>query len=231
MIDFTDTSKEEAWRLAKWGKFSASCIDVLTSKGVGEMFGKGAKTYIKKVAREAYTLFNTEEDVETYDMKMGKQREAQSYAAYRKAIGFDDLTYYGGNNPHFEPYDEHSGGSPDCVAKMSDGKVSFGAEFKNPKGDVHFDYLTNIRNQYDLYKAAPIYYGQCQFLLMIYKCDLWHWCSHNEFFPPRDRLLLIEVEPDKQYQDNLLLRLKQAIILKQLIIEVRTEGKGTIVWP
>lgn len=209
----------EAWRLAKWGKFSGSQIFHLMVPGEGQLFSTGGITYIEKVAREAYTLYNDEESVESFAMKMGKVREPQSFDFYRRMIGVDSLEYYGGSNPLFVQYCPDSGSSPDCLAKLPDGSNSFGGELKNPTGKIHMHYIRNIHDQWDLKKESEEYYGQCQMGMIACKCDLWHWCSHNEYFPFKNRLLLIEVKADRAYQDNLRMRLKMAVKMKYEIIE------------
>ncbi len=213
-------SPVEKWKLAKWGNFSASEMSKLLSKGTGsETFGVGARTYINKIARQAYTTFNEEDEVETKAMKDGKMREPVSFAFLEKLLGFNGLIYYGGGNPIFHHYCPDSGCSPDVIAPIDANTVSFGAELKNPTGDVHMEYLRKIKDQYDLKKESEIYYCQSQFSLMAYKCDLWLWCSHNEYFPFKDRMLIVEVKPDKSYQANLDIRLKMAIKERNRLIE------------
>lgn len=216
----SDQVKTEAWLKKKWGRFSASQIFHLLVPGKGnEVFSTGGITYIEKVALEAYTLFNTEENAESFHMKMGKVREPVSFARLRKILRFDGLEYHGGDNPVFDLYNDDSGVSPDCKAVAEDGAVSFGAELKNPTGKVHMFYLRNIKDQWDLKKISDEYYAQVQKTLLTYKCDHWLWTSNNEFFPEKDQMLIIEVKADKQYQQNMDIRLKMAIKKKYEIIE------------
>lgn len=225
----TDTTVHEKWLMDKWGCFSASKNHLLLSKGVGEMFGKGAKTYIEEVAIEAYTMFNTEESVETYAMKMGKIRESESFSRYRRLLGVDFLQYHGGDNPIFKKYCVDSGCSPDCTAPKADGTLSFGAEFKNNQRKQHFTDLRTIDDQFDLKNEHLDDYMQCQFSMMCYNVNLWHWCSCNEYFPERDKMLIIEVKEDKQFQDNFYIRLQMAKKIKHRIIEQRmNDYKGDI---
>lgn len=225
----TDIAPVERWLLDKWGCFSASEMYKLLSKGVGEMFGKGAKTYIEEVAIEAYTMFNTDENVETYAMKMGKIREAESFYYYVRLLGIEFMKYFGGDNPVFKKYCEDSGCSPDSLAEKTDGTVSFGAEFKNNQRKQHFTDLRTIKDADDLKKEHIDDYTQCQFSMMCYKTDLWHWCSYNEYFPEKDKMLIIEVKEDKSFQDNLIVRLAMAKKIKYRIIEQRNNNyKGEI---
>lgn len=224
-----DTAAEEAWLLEKWGCFSASEMYKLLSKGVGEMFGAGAKTYIEEIAIEGYTMFNMDENVETYAMKVGKMKQAECFAYYQQLLGFDGLLYHGDTNPVFKKYCEDSGCSPDCTAPMADGSISFGSEFKNNQRKQHFRDLRMIADQKDLEKLHPDDYTQCQFSMMCYRCDLWHWCSYNEYFPARDKMLIIEVKEDKVFQGNLEVRLQMAKKIKWRIIEQRkNDYKGEV---
>jgi hypothetical protein len=216
----SEKSKVEGWLKKKWGRFSASQIFHLMVQGKGgEVFSPGGLTYIESVAREAYTIFNTEETPESFHMKMGKVREPASFARLRQTLRCDVLEYHGGDNPVFDLYTEDSGVSPDCKAPMPDGTVSFGAELKNPTGKTHMFYLRNIKDQFDLKKISEEYYAQVQKTLLTYKCDHWLWTSNNEFFPPKDQMIIIEVKADKQYQQNMDIRLKMATKKKYEIIE------------
>lgn len=222
MISTDTIDLEHLWKLAKWGRFSASEIDVLNIGGSGgKMFGEGATTYIEKVAREAYTVYSDDDNVETFAMKKGKMKESEAFAHYRRIVGYSDIEYFGGSNPYFEKYCQDSGASPDCIAWINkeNKKVSFGGELKCPVSKTHMFYLRNIKDQWDLKKADRTYYGQVQMNLLTFGADLWHWTSYNEYYPFKDQMLIIEVLPDKQYLDGLKMRLKQAVKEKYKIIE------------
>lgn len=217
----TDETPEEAWRKVKWGKFSASEIHNLMSRGRNEMFGEGAWSYIERIAREALTLFNDDENNMTKAMLKGKMKEAEAFGYYRQVIGILGMEYFGGGNPYFEHYCKDSGASPDCLYRRK-GVVRWGAEFKCPTSKVHWDYVRKIKDQYDLLKVDPLYYGQCQFGMMTFKTDLWHWTSYNEYYPTKWRMHLIEIKPDLSYQSNLKIRIAQAVIEKyKLLNEMR----------
>ena len=213
-----NTPADEQWKLARSGKFTASSISKIMLPGKDNMFSKGGLTYINEVACDAYTLFE-DRNVQTYSMMMGKIKEPEAFAFYSKLIGLNGLQYFGDGNPLFKEYCKDSGGSPDAIAPVDADTVSFGGEFKCPDRDTHWDYLKTIKDQYDLKKLCPDYYGQCEFLMRTFKCDLWHWVSYNEYFPLKDRALIIEVKWDKNYQNDLEVRLQQAIKMKYELIE------------
>lgn len=206
----SEKTKVEEWKRKKWGRISASQEYHIMIQGAGQTFSPGGITYIEGVARERYTLFNEEESIESFAMKMGKIREPASYAHLSRLLGFDGLQYFGGDNPVFDLYSEFSGVSPDCKAILPDGTVSFGAELKNPTGKVHMFYLRNIKDQWDLKKVSGEYYAQVQKAILTYKCDHWLWTSHNEYFPFKNRQLIIEVKADKSYLDSMVIREKMA---------------------
>lgn len=228
---FDIKEQTEKWLQMKWAMFSASDIHLLTDKSSGtKMFGKGAATYILKVARQACSLFNSDDKIDTHDMRMGKLKETACAHFYKQMIGLDSIEHHGDYNPLFHPYNEHSGVSPDALAKKSDGTISFGSEFKNPSADTHFRYLFEIDSQWDLKAESEKYYAQCQFSMMAFKTDLWHWVSYNEYMnKPSQKMLIIEIQEDKRYQDNLEIRLASAIRIKKKIVEMINNGyKGKI---
>lgn len=223
-----DIDPRDKWKLDKWGKFSASEIHKLLVPGTKDkktlevpMFGDGAMTYINRVARECYTIFNEDESPQTYAMKMGVEREADGAGYYIRFVGIEGLSYYGVQDPKFFPYGQHAGVSPDTVLWIDYAKqiASFGAEGKNPTPETHDWNLDNIKTQSDLMQHYPEYYAQCQFSMLAFSCSLWHWYSHNLYFKGKERMLLVEVEANKNFQNDMSLRLKKAIKLKQERIE------------
>ena len=218
-------SKEEEWLKTKWGIFSASEMSKLLVNGKGgNMFGVGAMTYIKRIAREASTIYNEESrGYSSFAMKNGKVKEPESFQHLYKLLGFDGLEYLGGGEPVFKHLDPDSGCSPDCLAIKPDGTVSFGCELKNPNGDTHFGYLIDdedrISDMWDLKKKKIDYYTQCQFSMKCYNTDLWLWISYNEYFDFRHRMLIIEVKRDNNFLNELDARRLMAIKKKYELIE------------
>lgn len=218
----------QVWKEAKFGKFSASEEDVLLTPGfydkktgITPMFGLGALTYIEETAVDAYTIYSEEDNPETFEMKMGKAKEGLSFAWLLHQLGRDVLDYYGTLNPFFHLYTPDSGTSPDSVAwKDYEAKIAyFGAELKNPSRLVHAQYLRTIKDQYDLKTKKRKFYTQVQKAMMTFKCDLWLWCTHNEYFRGKDRMLIIEVKEDRNFQNELDARIAAATKLKYEFIE------------
>jgi hypothetical protein len=217
---------EVLWRMLKWGKFSASEINDLMLPGKGTTFSEGGETYIERVAREGYTLFNDSENSESRAMQNGKKKEPEAFGYYYRLLGCPpQMEYFGGSNPYFELYNEESGASPDSLMWIDKSvkSVSFGTEFKCPSSKLHWKYLTKVKDQWDLKTIDPQYYGQCQFGMMVFKTNLWHWVSYNEYYPPESRIHIIEVSADEKYQRDLDVRLKMAISKKNGIIKEMRE--------
>lgn len=225
------TESELKWKMARWGKFTASEIYHLcigkpeTKKSAAKMFGDGAITYIKRVAREAYTLYNDRDSTETKPMKNGNADEPQAYAHLIRLTRRTELEYCGVDNKIFKQYCPNSGASPDSIALKPDGTAYYGAEIKCKTGDVHMDHLFEIGDRADLLRVHEFkFWCQCNFSMMCFECPYWLFTYYNEFFPFASRMKIIEVKEDKVFQSDLAIRLNQAIIIKDKIITLLNEG-------
>jgi len=218
-----DKSQKDEWFAERWGKWTASEIHKLLSKGVGDsMFGAGAKTYIKKKAIERQTVFWENPKLEfAKPLLWGKRYEQPAFDHYVKMTGLSSMRYMGTETPLFLTYNEDSGGSPDGI--MGDGEsIHIGLELKCPQNsEVHWDYL-GLRNQFDLMQVSIEYYAQVQMLMMITKAPTWHWVSFDERYKDvSKRMRIIEIYPDKPFQSNLDIRIRQASKERDRIIEER----------
>lgn len=218
MIEQIDA--KDKWFLARHGRFTASEIGKLLSKGNGtEMFGKGALTYIREKAIEKMTVLHERPELdEVKSLLHGKAHEFPAYQSYVMATGNYSMRYFGTDEPLFLSYDDNSGGSPDGIMGK-DTTIHLGLEVKCPKNsNVHFDYL-HFKDQWDLREYNSDYYAQIQFLMMITKAPMFHFCSFDDrFIDPKKKIKIIEVSPDKKFQDNLDVRLKMAVKMRDSII-------------
>lgn len=210
---------KDKWFLDRHGRFTASEIGKLLIGKNGEMFGQGAKTYIRQKAIESMTVLHERPEVEEVKSLLhGKAHEWPAFEFYMKATGNKSMRYFGTEEPLFLNYNEDSGGSPDGI--MGEGEViKWGLELKCPKNShIHFDHY-QFKDQYDLRQYNLDNYAQVQFLLMITKADGFHWCSFDDRFrSPKMKMKLIDVLPDRQLQDNLEIRLQMAIKEKKTIV-------------
>lgn len=221
MIGDIDSVKD-SWFVDRWGKFTASEIHKLLSKGTGDkMFGAGAMPYIKKKAIEKETTFWENPKLEhVKSLLWGKRYEEPAFNHYLKMTKNVDMRYMGTETPLFLTYNDDSGGSPDGL--LGDGEIiHLGLELKCPQDSgVHWDYL-GLKDQLDLKQYSIEYYSQVQFLLMITKAELFHWVSFDErYIDVKKRMKLIEVKPDKPFQANLDIRIKQATKERDNLIQM-----------
>lgn len=218
MIDQLDV--KDQWFLDRHGKFTASEIGKLLSKGKGtEMFGTGAITYIRQKAIEKMTVLWERPELESVKSLLhGKAHELPAYEYYKKVTRNFSMRYFGTDAPLFLPFDNDSGGSPDGL--MGEGeKVYCGLELKCPKNShIHYDYW-QFKDQWDLREYNMDYYAQIQFLLLISGAEEFHFCSFDDrFINPKKKIKVIPVLPDKKFQDNLHIRLQMAIKLRDSIV-------------
>lgn len=218
MINAID--KKDKWFLDRHGKFTASEIGKLLSKGAGgNMFGTGALSYIRLKAIEKMTdLWERPEMEWVKSVLHGKMYEAPAFEMYKTVSQNYSMRYFGSDEPLFLDYDKDSGGSPDGI--MGEGiNIHLGLELKCPKNsNIHLDYY-GFKNQYDLADYNADYYAQIQFLLMITQAEMFHFCSFDDRFrDARMKIKILEVRPDRKFQDNLEIRLKMAVKERDRII-------------
>lgn len=213
--------KKDKWFLDRHGMFTASEIGKLLSKGTGSnMFGAGALSYIRAKAIERMTdLWERPEMDSIKSILHGKMYEAPAFEMYKQSTKNYSMRYFGTDEPLFLQYDEDSGGSPDGI--MGEGtKIHLGLELKCPKNShIHLDYFS-FKNQYDLMDYNTDYYAQIQFLLMITGADVFHFCSFDDRFKaPRMKIKVLDVLPDRKFQDNLEIRLRMAVKERDKIVD------------
>lgn len=219
MIDQMDV--KDRWFLERHGKFTASEIGKLLSKGSGaEMFGKGAITYIRQKAIEKMTVLWERPELEgVKSLLHGKAHEQPAYDHYVRITRNSSMRYFGSDCPLFLQYNDDSGGSPDGIMGEGD-RVYCGLELKCPKNShIHYDHY-QLKDQWDLREYNMDYYAQIQFLLMITKADEFHFISYDDrFIDPKKKIKLIPVLPDKKFQDNLHVRLQMAVKMRNSLVE------------
>ena len=139
-------------------------------------------------------------------LEWGKSLEHEALLHYEMMTG-NKVQSFGGENPQFFEYNEHSGGSPDGFAN---GDILL--EVKCPyNGETFIDYM-QFRIQADLYAYNKDYYAQLQFNMLCCKKDIAHWIAYDPRIKnPNKRMVILEVEYDEQFCDELLKRLEHAI--------------------
>lgn len=183
----------------------------LQDKGSGELFGKGAKTYISQKAMERLTQVWENPGMEFVKaLRHGKDVEPMAFEAYQQVTRNYGVDYYGTLDPLFIVNSEDDGGSPDGLAGKV-GNVDGVAEMKCPLSSlVHMTYL-KMKDQFDLFKVNSDYYYQVQDLLRVTKAKWGHWISFDErMIEPKLRLKIIEIKRDEKFISNTEIRIMQA---------------------
>lgn len=214
----------DQWFVARWSKFTASEIYKLIVANGTSMFGAGAMTYIKTKALEMATvMWDRPELEEVASLLHGKVHEYPAFQATVATTGYHSLRYLGSETPIFleyEPLANESGGSPDSLSLREDATVDIVAELKCPKNPMyHFERL-KWKTQWDVKEKYIACYAQLQFLLMITEAPLGLFVSFDDRQVNKSKKTkVIDILPDKKFQDNLDLRIRMAIKEKYRIFE------------
>lgn len=224
----TDNQKQQdkidQWFVARWSKFTASENYKLLSASGAALWNPGAWTYIKTKALEMCTqMWERPELEEVKSLLHGKMYELPAFQALVRETRLTSLRYLGTENPLFleyEPLAKESGGSPDAIDLTSDAKVDIVAEIKCPKSPMyHFERL-KWKNQWDIKESYFSAYSQIQNLLMITGAGLGIFASYDERqVNASKKIKVIEVLPDKKFQDNLDIKLRMAVKEKYRIFD------------
>ena len=208
----------DKWHMARWTKFTASEIYKLLTGGKkpGEVFGEGAMTYIKTKALEMATEIQERPELEEVkSLLWGKVHEYPSYEWYINHTKNYSVKYLGNETPLFLEYEaipKEAGGSPDFISLTEAASIDLGVEAKCPKNSMyHFDRL-KWSSQWDIKQYYPSCYAQMQKLLMITGAPQWEFLSFDDRFREyKNKGKIITVKPDRQFQDNLHLRITMAV--------------------
>lgn len=223
-MNVTPSADLDQWHKQRWAKLTASENYKLLPTSATALFSPGGYTYIKqKVLQMTTMMWERPEMEEVQALLHGKMYEYPAYKALVQATGYQKLIYLGEENPLFleyEPLAGESGGSPDSISLNSDATVDIVAEIKCPKNPMyHFERL-KWKTQWDIKEAYPQCYCQIQNLLLITNARLGLFLSYDERQIRQDKKAkIIEVLPDKKFQDNLDIRLRMAVKEKYRIFE------------
>lgn len=214
----------DQWHHKRWARFTASEDYKLLAPGAqAGMFGDGAITYIEQKAFEATTRMQERPELtEVKSLLHGKAHEYPAFVEYKIRTGYQDFEYFGDENPIFYPYEplaQEAGGSPDCGAISNAGKIFHGAEIKCPKNGINHFRRLKWKTQWDVKENYIQTYTQCQKLMMCTGALQWDFVSFDDRQIVREkRIKIIPIYPDKNFQNNLDVRLRCAIKEKYRII-------------
>ena len=218
------SDKKDKWFSDRWGKLTASENYKLLTPAKDAVFNSGAYTYIKQKALEMCTMmWERPELEEVKSLLHGKMYEYPAYEAYVHATKNYSMTYLGTETPLFldyEPLKKDSGGSPDVINITESNTIDAGAEIKCPKNPLyHFERL-KWKTQFDIKENYILCYSQIQNLLLITGAQIWQFVSYDERQVAKSKkCIIIDVYPDKKFQDNLHFRLVKGVEEKYRILE------------
>lgn len=206
----------DQWHLQRWSKFTASENYKLLPTGGVNMFSPGGYNYIKsKVLQMTTVMWHRPELDEVEALLHGKVHEYPAFKALKAVTKHEGLIYLGEETPLFleyEPLEGECGGSPDSISLKSDATVDIIAEIKCPMDSMkHFDRHSWV-SQWDVKEKYAQAYCQIQNLMMITGAGLGLFVSYDD----RQKIIakkikIIDILPDKKFQDNLEIRLRMAI--------------------
>lgn len=214
----------DKWFSDRWGKFTASENYKLLVTGTGgKVFGVGANTYIEQKAMEMTTVMWERPGLDQVESLLhGRVHEFPAFMYYIKSTGNSSMTYMGDENPVFldyEPLINESGGTPDCAYINSSNNIELGAEIKCPKNPIEHFRRLKWKDQWDIRENYISCYTQIQHLLLITGALQWDFISYDDRqVSYKNKGKIIEVKPDKKFQDNLDLRIRLAIKEKYKIL-------------
>lgn len=211
------------WHLQRWSKFTASeNYKLLTPPKVNRVWSEGADSYIEDKAIQAVTRLEERPELEEVkSLLWGRVYEYPAFETYTKTTR-NQITYMGSENPIFleyEPLKEESGGTPDAAHITDSGTVDFGCEFKCPRNpSYHFKRL-RWTSQWDIKEQYILCYTQIQNLMLITGAQDWHFVSFDDRqIAKSKKIKIIEVKPDRKFQDNLDIKIRMAVKEKYKIL-------------
>jgi len=218
MSYFENNEIIDKWLMKRREKFTSSEVWKLlpNSRQGNNLWSSTADTYIEQKVIELTTKIYERPNLdEVESLRHGKANEFPSYERYIKETKNYSMTYMGDENPMFYPYEkmpDESGGTPDVGNIVSDGKIDYGCELKNPVNPAYHFRRLAWTSQWDIKEKMPAYYCQIQDLIRITGAFGWDFVSHDERQLSKSaQIKIIEVKPDRKFIDNLELRIELAV--------------------
>jgi hypothetical protein len=226
---------DSTWMDSRKGKFTASAMYKLFTqpKSVKDReagyLSETAKSYIEEVAIEELTGYR--KDFGTSATEHGNKYEEEAFEMFKQATGLNfDFT-----SKTFYPFGGNSGASPDGVL-YEDLSITAVVDIKCPYSPLSFyeqkEMLMNCAGN-KTQGVPPAYFYQLQTQMMATGARIAYLARYlaNEIedtktgailqfnLPISARLYWAEVTADQDIQDEILMKLRQAEIYKQQIIQ------------
>jgi hypothetical protein len=210
-----------AWDRIRLGRFTGSGLGKLftepRSKADKEagILSQTAMTYIEEKATEIITG-EAQGEFSSKATDWGNEWEEHAILELAKHLQCDPDNVQ--LKPNFVLYGDHSGASPDAYVTINGQK--YGGEVKCPyNSTVHLRRLRTIHTAQDLKDNESDYYWQIQANIFFNKIPMWYFASYDPRFPADKRLKVIEVEANPQDIELMLVKLEQALKLRDEIVQ------------
>lgn len=198
-----------AWLKKRLGRFTGSEIHKLFVGGrkKGEMFGKGAETYIMTKAAELLTM-EVKDEIDFKQGEWGKANERDAVLVMEEILGVKGK-HYGMNQPEFFELGKFAGCSPDW--EYIANPELYGADIKCPYNSAEHIRNLMLKSAEDLKEERWEYYCQLQMSMIVMG-----W-THAIFFSYDPRIVefkfnhkLLMVHPDAAWHAEFIERLAAA---------------------
>lgn len=196
------------WHEARCGKVTSSCFDKVLAKGRGSAESKTRKSYMMEVACERISG-KVQDNFKSQWMERGNEIEDQARAQFTletgkkvKQIGFCLM-------------------DGDEIGSSTDGLIGDDEllEIKCPKHTTHLEYLL------DSSKLEKTYKAQVQGELFVTERKKAYLVSYHPDFPEGKDCVILEVERDEEFIENLQVELDKFLAeLNDIIEKVEKES-------
>jgi putative phage-type endonuclease len=207
--------RSEVWRDARCGKFTASEIWKLMTnpRSKSAEWSETALTYINTKVAEELTG-QVHQNSNAFPLVWGEENEPNAKAY------FENITKLKVEQCGFQPFTDHSGGSPDGLI----GEDSI-IEIKCPYNSANqIDYL-QIESDLDIYEGWPEYYWQMQANMLFTKRVQCYFITYDpRFNNDSQRIKVVLVLRNPEHQTAMLERLEKAIEKKLSILNKLKNG-------
>lgn len=203
-------SELSVWEQQRLGKFTASEIHKLMSKGRAkdQYFGRGAMTYIKTKVAEIITGERTP-DVSTNAIEYGRSMEPEAFEFFQLMYPDIEAVHFGISVPEFYAFGDFAGGSPDglTINGLQLGII----EIKCPYNSAnHVEHLL-LKSAEDLKDYSPEYYYQVQANLLFTEREIAYFISYDpRVINHEQRIKVLEIYPDGTAQKEMEERISRA---------------------
>lgn len=206
--------RDEVWRDARCGKFTASEIWKLMTEPQSKAdkesgkWSKTALTYINTKVAEELTG-QVHQNSNAYPLVWGEEQEpfAKGILEQRTGLKVDKCT--------FIPFTDHSGGSPDGL--IGDNAI---LEIKCPYNSSNQVEYLQVKSVKDIKETWPEYYWQCQMNMLFSKRTHCYFVTYDPRFNDEKLMLrVVEFDAEPEDQNRCLKKIEKAIEKKLEIIK------------